>query len=346
MRVGLLSLGDHLADPATGMRVSQQTRFASIVEQGVGAEERGFDGAFVGEHHFCDYIVSSPQMMLAAIASRTSTIRLGTGTSLVANHDPVHTAEDFATLDVLSGGRLELVAGRGILPWTYAQFGQQIAESRATYGEHLELIVRLWTENDVHWTGHFRPPLQGVTLAPKPVQQPHPPVWIGGGTSFDSVDLAARLGFDLMLPSVLSHPKAFVKMIARYREQRAVHGFDPDTGRIGAVSHTHVAKSSQEAHQRWEPWYRNYIEWVHSLFADSPDYASRVDTTFNYQTLTTGPAVCGSPAEVIDRATSIAELLGLDTYLFMFDHGGIPDGPLWESIDLFAGDVIPVIRAL
>lgn len=320
-------------------------RFRSVVEQAVRAESLGFDGVWIGEHHFCDYIVTTPQLLLAAISERTSRVRLGTGTALVANRDPVHIAEDFATVDVLSGGRVELVTGRGILPSTYALFGRDIEDSREIYAENIELILRLWTEDSVEWNGVHRAPLDGVTLSPRPLQKPHPPVWVGGGTSYESVELAARLGVNLMLPSVFAPPAAFVKLVSFYREKLAEYGHDVASRRVGACSHCHVGPTTQGARSRWEPHYRTYIEWAHGLFASSPDYARRVKPTFEYDQLLSGPAICGSPAQVAERMLEIEEMLDIDNHLVMFDMGGLPESTLAEVMELFAAEVMPAVRA-
>jgi alkanesulfonate monooxygenase SsuD/methylene tetrahydromethanopterin reductase-like flavin-dependent oxidoreductase (luciferase family) len=136
---------------------------------------------------------------------------LGTGVTLLANLDPVRVAEDYATVDAISNGRVELSVGRGILVDTYEVFGQKPDESRERFRENLELLRRLWSETDVSWSGRFRAPLDRVTVEPRPVQAPHPPIWVGGGSSPASVDLAVELGLPLMLPSVLAPPADFLR---------------------------------------------------------------------------------------------------------------------------------------
>ena len=143
MQMGILSLGDHLRDVVSGVRTSQRSKIRAMVELGVRTEKLGLDAFWVGEHHFNDYIVSSPQRVLAAVAERTSRIRLGTGVTLLPNHDPVRVAEDFATLDILSEGRVDFGVGRGIFCDTFEAFGQDYADSRAQYRENLGLPLIL-----------------------------------------------------------------------------------------------------------------------------------------------------------------------------------------------------------
>ena len=346
MNEGLLILGDHLPDPHSGERVSQAQRHRQFVDLGVRAEELGFESVWLGEHHLCDYILSSPPVVLAAIAMLTRRLRLGTAVTLLGNLDPVRAAEDYATVDALSGGRVEVVAGRGVLKRTYRDFGRDPADSRELYRENIELLLRLWTETDVRWSGRFRAPLDGVTVTPGPVQKPHPPLWIGGGSSSDSVDLAARLGLPLMLPSVLAPPQSFAPMVERYRERFAAAGHPHAEPRVGACSHVHVAVDSEAARRRWQPYHMNYLNWVTGLMVwgginvDSSGGSAR-PPSLDFERLLAGPSVCGSPAEVSDRILGMREALGLDLHIAMFDHGGMPEKLVLETLELFAARVLP-----
>jgi alkanesulfonate monooxygenase SsuD/methylene tetrahydromethanopterin reductase-like flavin-dependent oxidoreductase (luciferase family) len=346
VKEGLLILGDHLPDPHTGERVTQAARHRQFVEFAVRAEALEFDSVWLGEHHLCDYILSSPPVVLAAIGERTRRLRLGTAVTLLGNLDPVRAAEDYATVDALSGGRVEVVAGRGVLKRTYRDFGHDPADSRALYTENVELLLRLWSESDVHWSGRFRAPLDAVTVTPGPVQKPHPPLWIGGGSSFDSVDLAARLGLPLMLPSVLAPPEAFLPMTERYRARFAAAGHTHAVPRVGACSHVHVAEDSEVARKRWQPFHMNYLNWVTGLMVwggmnvEAATGNAR-PPSLDFERLIGGPSVCGSPAEVADRILGMREKLGLDLHIAMFDHGGMPEKLVLETLELFGTRVLP-----
>lgn len=340
MEMGLLSLGDVLPDPASGVLVSDGQRHRSIVRQGVAAEALGFDLVHLGEHHGSGYQLSAPPVVLAAIGERTERIRLSTGVTLAANLDPVRMAEDYATVDVLSGGRAEIVAGRGsYFARTFEYLGQDPKRSKDLFAEHVELLLNLLRHEDVSHPGGLRPALQGFTSRPRPVGDL--PVWVGGGSSRDSVLLAARLGLPLMLPSVFAAPEAFKPAADTYRAAWAEAGH-PGPARVGAIAHCHVGVTGEAAKAFFEPHYRQYWLWVQDLVAAYTPHAPRMG--FDYEAMLAGPAICGSPAEVVARIGRVSELLELDRFSFMFDLGGMAEAALFDTIERFGTEVLPQIR--
>ncbi len=322
MDVYLLILGDHLPNPCTGQEVPQAERLRAMVEQAVVAEEAGFAGVAIGEHHFTRYIVSAPELLLAAVAARTSTLRLSTGVTLLAHRDPVLVAEALATLDVLSSGRAELIVARGVDQQTDAAFGVQPGELRARFEEHLRLLLKLLEEPAVSWDGRFRGQLTEVTTTPRPVQTPRPTVWIGSGSAV-SADLGAELEMPLMLPSTLRDPSIYREVVQRYRERFP-------TGRVGVPSHVFVAES--DARERWRPHLAEYAR-----FADP----WRGDGDIDVDEIMAGAAVCGTPDEVAARLNALAQTLSIDTHLVMVDIGGMPHESVIETIRLFGAEVLP-----
>lgn len=347
MEFALVSLGDHLADPATGVWSSPVDKYRLVVDHAVQGEAAGFDAVMLGEHHYCGYILSAPQIVLAAIAERTTRMRLNTGVTLLPTLDPVRVAEDFTTLDVVSDGRAEITVGRGILPSAYEAMDKPIDASRAIFAESAALLMRLLAEEKVTWSGEWRTPLAELTIQPRSVQQPHVPVWIGGGSSAASVDLAADVSARLMLPGVFAAAEMFVPFAERYRQRFTAAGHDPDGSRIGNVFHAHVAPTSQEAKRRWEPYYRNYLAFVDDLWDGEALFDGKVrpQQAFDYGRLLATSAICGSPAEVAERLIEARELLGLDLVALSMDLGGLSRDLLMEAVDLVGAEVIPAVRA-
>jgi alkanesulfonate monooxygenase SsuD/methylene tetrahydromethanopterin reductase-like flavin-dependent oxidoreductase (luciferase family) len=344
MHVGLLSLGDLITDPVTGARRTHAERHRNLIDQAVLAESVGFDSVHLGEHHFCDYILSSPPVVLAAIAERTTRLRLSTGVALGVNLDPLRLAEDYATVDVLSGGRVEPVIGRGtFFPHTYDAFGQNPKLAKDMFAEHLELLIAVWEGEEVTWSGRHRTPIAGVTVNPRPLQQPRPPIWAGVGASADSIDLAARLGLRLMLPTVFGTIDMFRRAVDFYETRWEHYGQPSSAKRIGCCTHTYVHESSRVARTVWEPRYRAYIEWVDQLQKMSSGGRGTGLDGFDFDQLTANTAMCGSPAEIIDRMGQMRDTLRVDTQILMFDMGGMPDEELFATIELTGKEVIPTV---
>lgn len=335
-------MGDLLPDPVTGRRLTQVERYRMVVDGAVKAEEVGFVSASVGEHHFCDYVISTPPVLLAAIAERTSTIRLGTAVALGANNDPILAAESYASLDLLSEGRVELVLGRGNLyEHTFTAFGQDPKHSRAMFEENVELVVQALHHEQLDWTGEYRVPFQNFTTQPRPLQD-RVPVWVGGGSSVESAEFAARAGLPLMLPGVFGRPSNFTPIVETYRRLWTEHGHPPGEDRVGAIAHVNVAATSQQARAAMEPRMTGYLRWVGELIDLSSPRMSGLVPDFDFDAYTTrGPTVCGSPAEVIERMEYWRTIADLDDFLFMCDQGGMPPDEMFSMLDLAGETVLP-----
>lgn len=346
MKFHIMSLGDHVTDPVTGVRPTVAQRHLTLLESAVRAEAAGFTGVNVGEHHGIEYTFSAPPVLLAAVAARTRSLRLGTAVTLLANLDALRIAEDYATLDVVSGGRAELVAGRGnFFASTYTLFGQPVEESKDRFRENAELLSQLWSGEPVHWSGNYRPPVNGERLQPPPVQSEQDVMWIGGGSSLDSVELAARLGWKLMLPSAFGNPDFFTTVVEHYLGKWDEYGHDR-APEIGAGWHVWVGRDGASARTAWEPRYRAYHEWMQGLLAVvNPELPAHQSRPFDFEWLTTsGPAIVGSPDEVVDRIGTLSERLKVTTHLLYMDMGGMPDADLFEAVDLVGDKVIPQLR--
>jgi alkanesulfonate monooxygenase SsuD/methylene tetrahydromethanopterin reductase-like flavin-dependent oxidoreductase (luciferase family) len=348
MEFGVLTLGDWLAGPAGNDRPSQAERFARIVRLAEHAEALGFDAFHVGEHHLCDYIVSSPQLLLAAISQRTERILLSTGVTLVANRDPVHLAEDYASLDLLSRGRTELIAGRGNAFFdAYLQFGQQLDDSRERFGEHLQLLLALWRDEKVSFEGTYRAPLCDARLQPRPVSPDGPTIWLGGGSSTDSAEMAARLGLPLQLPGVFAGAGAFAGLAEHYRRAWSAAGH-PGVPRVGFTTHCHVGDDGAAARDYWAPWHLGYQRWVWELICAQSGHEGPppiADRRAAFEDPERSPALCGDPIEVAERIVAWHGVLnGIDRLVVKFDGGNLPEDVVHASMALFAKEVVPRVR--
>ena len=335
MELGLLTLGDHRADPATGVRTSQAERHRDILEYLDYAEPAGFDAAFVGEHHFSDFITAAPPVFLGWLAGRTSTLTLGSGVTLLPHHDPVKVAEDFATLDVVSNGRAEVWVGRGVEPYAYGYFGQDPERAVDMQQEGLELLLRLWTETDVTWSGEFRPPLNGVTLQPRPVQTPFIPMRVAVSRE-ESAIAAAKLGLGISI-TMLSFEREFLGPVVDAYEQAfadAGHAHEPW---VDLHAHVHVSPTSQEARDHLGIYQAPFQRWVFGkrlgVPADEVELPPRV-TDFASPECS---VVNGSPEEVVDRIGAFTSVAQIDRFTYQGDYGGQPWPLVMRSLDLFAG---------
>jgi alkanesulfonate monooxygenase SsuD/methylene tetrahydromethanopterin reductase-like flavin-dependent oxidoreductase (luciferase family) len=253
-----------------------------------------------------------------------------TAVTLLPCRDPVQTAEDIGIVDNISNGRLELSIARGVSEQASRAFGVPRDAVYAILTEKLDLLLSILRD------GHIpaeNPRGGGLPVIPAPVQWPHPPIWIGGGLSVESTDLAVARGMPLILPSLFRYPEDYLPMIDRYREGMRRAG-RADQIRLALPSHCWVGKNSQDARARYRPYLEQYVAFARHLRAG---YGRALD----FDVLTRGPAICGSPAEVVDRISDINERLGLDFHLLKMDAGGVPIGALRDSVELVGSDVLP-----
>lgn len=348
MKLSLMSLGDIMDDPVTGTKFSASERYKMTIEAAEIADRTGFHSINIGEHHGIDYTFSAPPVLLAAIAARTSKLKLSTAVALAANLDPLRLAEDYATVDVISDGRVEIVTGRGnFFESTYTLFGQDPEESPERFAEAMELLCDLWPGEPIEWQGKFRPPIRGEQLQPTPIQKDARPFWIGGGSSRSTAELAGRLGVKLMLPSAFGRPDKFVPVADIYREAFAAAGHKHEA-EVGACWHGWLAPTSEEAHARFEPRYKAYHAFtqalVHKVNPNPPPY---FNNPFDYEMLTSvGPAIVGGPQEFIDKLSRMNELLDADVNLIKLDMGGVPREEYVDMVELLGSDVVPKLAQI
>ncbi|MEU8139312.1 LLM class flavin-dependent oxidoreductase [Streptodolium elevatio] len=336
MKFAVFTLVANLPNPVTGEVLSPYDRLRDVVDAAVLTEELGFDAYGVGERHGAPFLSSSPAVLLAAVAERTSRVRLLTTLTVISVLDPVRVAEEYATLDQLSAGRLELMVGKGNDPRHFPLFGLEEERQWEYQEEKFELLRRLWHEEDVTWSGRFRPPLAEVTTQPRPFRaRPH--IWHGSATSTESTELAAKWGDPLFTANGF-HPMAkYAALIDHYRERWEAYGHDPRDAVVGSgAGGCYVARTSQEARQRFQPYWDAFSRTAAAQHNHSP-FASLEDT------IERGPALVGSPAQIVDKIGRYHEAYGHQVQALGVE--GLAADERRGVLELFASDVVPHVAA-
>ncbi len=340
MEIGLYSFGDITSDPATGVAVSVEARYRDVLEQARLADEAGIAVFGIGEHHRLDIPVSSPAVVLAAIAARTKAIRLTSAVTILSTLDPVRVFQDFATVDIVSGGRAEIIAGRGAFVESFPLFGHDLADYDALFYEKLDLLMALNRSERATWQGRFRPPLDDAAIAPRPVQA-EIPIWAGTGGNPESALQAARRGLPLTLANITLPPAKLAPQVADYRRAGAEAGFQPERLRVALAGHMHIADTSQAARDEFYPHYAAYF----ASHAPKTSYAGTVPREeFDRRAGPDGPLYVGSPAEIVDKLLAGRALFGNGRYLAQIDIGGLPFAKVARTIELLATKVLPAVR--
>ncbi len=339
MELGLFSFAETPVDPSTGRQVDGGRRIRNLVEEIELADAVGLDVFGVGEHHRPDYAVSAPAIVLAAAAARTRRIRLTSAVSVLSSDDPVRVFQDFATLDQLSQGRAEIMAGRGSFTESFPLFGLDLSDYDALFSEKLELLLRLRSEERITWDGTLRPSIRDRGVYPRPFQDPLP-VWVAVGGSPRSVVRVARLGLPMALAIIGGQPERFRPMVELYREVAAEAGHDPARLPVSINSHGFVADTTEAAA---EIAFAPFTETMTRIGRERgwPPYSR---SQFEFERSARGALVLGSPQEVIDKILAQHELFGHERFLLQLTVGPIEHRQVLRAIELFGTEVAPVVR--
>ncbi|MEU3628152.1 luciferase [Amycolatopsis coloradensis] len=335
MKFGLFSLIANHPDPVTGVSPSQYERLRRVVDEAIFAEELGFDAYGVGERHGEPFLSSAPPVILAAIAERTERVRLLTTLTVISVLDPVRVAEDYATLDQLSGGRLELMIGKGNDPRHFPLFGLEEERQWEYQAEKFALLRRLFLEEGVTWEGEFRAPLTDVTTQPRPFH-PRPRIWHGSASSTESTELAAKFGDPLFTANGFHPQQKYADLIDHYRRRWVDHGHDPADALVGSgAGGLYVAKTSQAALDGYRPYFEALMK--------TPAYQhNKSEFTTLEDKVANGSALVGSPEQVIDKIGDYHASFGHEVQAVSVD--GLTSGEARDVLELFAADVIPIVR--
>src|SRR3954471_7769037 len=310
MEIGLTSFAETTPDPRTGVKPDSGQRLRELIEEIVLADQVGLDVFGLGEHHRPDFAASAPAVVLAAAASRTERIRLSSAVTVLSSDDPVRVFESFATLDLLSGGRAEIMAGRGSFVESFPLFGQDLDDYDELFAEKLELLLRLREAERVTWAGRHRPALDGVGVYPRPQQDPLP-VWVAVGGTPQSVVRAAAHGLPLALAIIGGTPDRFAALTDLYRQAAAGAGHDPATLPVGVHLHGFVADTTEEA---VETFYAPYAA-VMTQLGRERGWPPMSRAQFDAMRGPAGSLAVGSPEEVAAKLVRVQRLLGLDRVL-------------------------------
>lgn len=337
MKFLAITLIVHRPDPVTGERKSTHERFREVLDNAVLAEELGFDGFGVGERHERPFISSSPTVVLSHIAALTRRIRLFTAVTTLSLLDPVRAYEDYATLDHLSEGRLELIIGKGNGAAQRELFQVTPEDQWDRNAESYEVFRQIWRQDEVTAETRFRPPLKEAEVWPRPYQRPVR-VWHGSATSRESVDLAARYGDPLFSANVTNPIEPYAELIRYYRERWEFHGHDPADIAVGAgTAGLVVTRTSQEALDIYRP-----------IFAANLAFYKQAGLPVVFETLSDfverSSALIGSPQQIIDKVHRYHEQFGHTVLHLHADAGGLTDTQHRDSLELFQSQVAPVLR--
>ena len=332
MQFGVFTVSDVTPDPTTGQTPSENRRIKDILTIAKHTEEVGLDVFALGEHHTPPFFSSSPTTTLGYIAATTERLLLSTATTLITTNDPVKIAEDFAMLQHVADGRVDLMLGRGNTGPVYPWFGQDIREGIPLAIENYALLHRLWREDFVDWQGKYRTPLQGFQSTPRPLDGVAPFVWHGSIRSPEIAEQAAYYGDGFFANNIFWPKEHYQQLVGYYRQRFEHYGHGtPEQAIVGLGGQGFMRASSQDAVSEFRPYFDNA-----PVYGHGPSLEDFSEMT---------PLTVGSPQQVIDRYAGMREHYGdYQRQLFLIDHAGLPLKTVLEQLDLLGGEVVPVLR--
>jgi len=339
VELGIYSFGEATPDPESGRTISAHERVRRLLDEIELADKVGLDVYGLGEHHRREFTVSAPAVVLAAAATRTTRIRLTSAVSVISSDDPVRVFQSFATLDLVSNGRAEIMAGRGSFTESFPLFGYDLADYDELFEEKLDLLLKIRADERVTWRGTHRPPLEDLPVFPRPVQDPLP-VWIAVGGHPESVVRAGRLGLPLALAIIGGEPRRFVPLIDLYRQAGRRAGHDPAKLRVSINSHGLIGDDSRQVA---DDAYAAY-SYVMAKIGRERGWPPPSREQFEAERGPRGANLVGTPDEVAAKILYEHELFGLDRFLIQMSVGTLPHDKVLHAIELFGTKVAPIVR--
>lgn len=338
MEFGIGMFGDLFFDHQTQKFQPVSQKYSEIVEQIKLADEAGIDVFALGEHHRADYSVSSPEILLAALSTVTKRIKLASGVTVLSSSDPVKVYQDFASVDLLSNGRAEIIAGRGSFIESYPLFGYNLKDYESLFEEKLDLLLKINQNEILTWSGKHRAPLYNQTVHPR-AEKPLP-IWIAVGGTPESVHRAARLGLPLIVAIIGGQPKQFKPFFDYYRDLYSQYGHDINQMQVGVHSHCFITSSEEELISSYFPLYAAQMDRV----GRSRGWSAYTKHQFMNGLTKDGALYMGEPNLVAEKIIQTIEMFGLTRYVAHMDVGGPSHALMMKSIETYATKVIPQVK--
>lgn len=339
MELGISTFGEVKPEGVAGNAKESYLRMQELLAEAKLADAVGLDVYAVGEHHRPDFIISSPEVVLGGIAAVTKNIRLSSSVTVLSSADPVRVFEQFATVDLLSGGRVELMAGRGSFTESFPLFGYSLADYDALFEEKLNMLLQINQQELISWKGKFRPPLNNRGIYPRPYQ-PSLPIWIAAGGTPASARRAGKLNLPLTLAILGGNPSQYLPFIELYRKSARDAGHDPAQLKLAINSQFYVAEDSDQAADEFFPSYEKLMNRV----GKDRGWDTLTREHFEYMRMPEGPLFVGSVQEVTDKILYQHQLFGHNRFLGQLVKGYITHDKVLHAIELFGTKVAPAVR--
>jgi len=337
MELGITSFAETIPGRGGGEAIGHGERLRQVIREAEVADEVGLDVYGIGEHHRADFAASSPAVVLAAIAGRTSTIRLSPAVIVLSSADPVRTYQDFATLDLISSGRAELMVGRGSFIESFPLFGYDLADYEDLFVEKLDLLLDIHAGERVTWSGRFRTPLEDQAIYPRHDQLP---IWIAVGGSPESMVRAATRGVPVALAIIGGDPARFRVFTEIYRRSLTESGYDPDAVPLALHAHGHIAADSEQAAEEFYPSYAAAM----TRIGRERGWGPMTRPQYDMMRSPTGSLVLGDPETVAAKILYLRDILGISRFMLHTSVGTMPHDQVLESIRLLGTKVAPLVR--
>ncbi|KRG13111.1 LLM class flavin-dependent oxidoreductase [Lederbergia galactosidilytica] len=335
LEFGIYTLGDHLPNPLTGERVSASERVHEIIEYAKLAEQAGLDFFSVGESHQEYFATQAHTVMLASIAQATDKIKIGSSSTIISTSDPVRVYEDFATIDLISNGRAEIIAGRASRVGLFDLLGYNLRDYEELFEEKFELLRKINEEEIVNWSGEFRPPLKNAKILPRP-KNGILPIWRAVGGSPASAIKAGYAGVPMFMAHLGGPAVIFKRTVDAYREAAKQNGFDPSELPVATAGFFYAAETSQQALKEYYPHINEGMKLTNGQGFSKQLFAQGVDP-HNIMNI-------GSPQQIIEKILYQHEVFGHQRYIAQMDFGGVPFDKVQKNIEIIGTEILPAIR--